>query len=98
MHISVKNEAQHHTAGCSVSAEPRFKSEVLRDEVLTENPLKFKTRVWIKKQHFNHGTFTYIDQAKVMFIHRELLRTNLFLQSRGIGALQRNSMVMLEKK
>jgi len=33
-----------------------------------------------------------------MLIHRELFRTNLFLQSRGIGALQRNSMFMLEEK
>lgn len=31
-----------------------------------------------------------------MLIHRELLRTNLFLQSRGIGALQKTEF-MLEK-
>lgn len=33
------------------------------------------------------GTFTHIDQAEVVLIDRKLLRSNLFLQSRGIGAL-----------
>lgn len=32
---------------------------------------------------------THIDQSKVVFINGELLWTNVFLQSRGIGALQR---------
>lgn len=32
-------------------------------------------------------SFTYIDQAEVVLIYRKLLRSNLFLQSRGIGAL-----------
>lgn len=30
---------------------------------------------------------TYVDQAEVVLIDRKLLRSNLFLQSRGIGAL-----------
>lgn len=34
------------------------------------------------------SVFTYIDQAEVVLIDRKLLRSNLFLQSRGIGALQ----------
>lgn len=32
---------------------------------------------------------THIDQSKVVFVNGELLWTNVFLQSRGIGALQR---------
>ncbi len=31
---------------------------------------------------------TYVDQSKVVFINGELLWTNVFLQSRGIGALK----------
>lgn len=31
--------------------------------------------------------WTYIDQSKVVFINGKLLWTNVFLQSRGIGAL-----------
>lgn len=42
----------------------------------------------VKKTHNQHRViFTYIDQAKVVLINRKLLRSNLFLQSRGIGAL-----------
>lgn len=33
---------------------------------------------------------TYIDQPEVVFIDRKLLWTNVFFQSRGIGALQEN--------
>lgn len=33
---------------------------------------------------------TYVDQSKVVFINGELLWTNVFLQSRGIGALKQN--------
>lgn len=33
---------------------------------------------------------TYIDQSEVVFIDRKLLWTNVFFQSRGIGALQEN--------
>lgn len=32
----------------------------------------------------------YIDQSKVVFIDWELLRADVFLQSRGIGALKRH--------
>lgn len=32
-------------------------------------------------------SFTYIDKAKVVLIDWKLLRSNFFLQSRGIGAL-----------
>lgn len=32
---------------------------------------------------------THIDQSEVVFINGELLWTDVFLQSRGIGALQR---------
>lgn len=64
-----------------------LKLEVFVDKDLTKNPVTFKIRIGVKNQHFNHRKFTYIDQAKIMLIHRELFRTNLFLQSRGIGAL-----------
>lgn len=33
-----------------------------------------------------------------MLIHRELLRANLFLQSRGIGALQKKPNIYVRKK
>ena len=33
-------------------------------------------------------TDTYVDQSKVVFIDWKLLRTNVFLQSGGIGALR----------
>ena len=35
-------------------------------------------------------TDTYVDQSKVVFVDWELLRTNVFFQSRGIGALRRS--------
>jgi len=31
---------------------------------------------------------TYVDQSKVVFVNGKLLWTNVFLQSRGIGALK----------
>lgn len=39
------------------------------------------TTIWVST------SATYIDQAKVVLIDWKLLRSNLFLQSRGIGAL-----------
>ena len=35
---------------------------------------------------------TYVDEAEVVLIDGKLLRANLFLQSRGICALQRKKM------
>lgn len=85
----------NHTAGCGIYAQSHSKWEVLINQ-FSENPVKLQIRIWIKNQHFKHRKFTYIDQAKIMLIHRELLRTNLFLQSRSIGALQKNNAYVRE--
>lgn len=41
-------------------------------------------------KHLSNSTFqnTYVDQSEVVFIDRKLLWTNVFFQSRGIGALK----------
>lgn len=41
-----------------------------------------------KTLNLHSVSFTYVDQAKVVLIDWKLLRSNLFLQCRGIGALQ----------
>lgn len=45
-----------------------------------------KMGLYQKALCLNH---THVDQSEVVFINGELLWTNVFLQSRGIGALQR---------
>lgn len=45
---------------------------------------------YIKHPEISKTANTYIDQSEVVFIDRKLLWTNVFFQSRGIGALQEN--------
>lgn len=41
---------------------------------------------------------THVDEAEVVLVDGKLLGANLFLQSRGIGALQQHNSKNTEKK
>lgn len=62
------------------------KQPVSHEKCQHQAPVRWKT--WLSSDLVDRVNDTYVDQSKVVFVDWELLRTNVFLQSRGIGALR----------
>jgi hypothetical protein len=82
--------------GSRVQGQPVLHSEALSQKKEKEKRKGQWSGVKYSKMFDKHFKIlkmlnTYIDQSEVVFIDWKLLWTNVFFQSRGIGALKENT-------